>query len=188
VRAVLVVAPALAVLLVSGCGGEGGPVGAVVGTRPALRDQVLECLRLLRGPSAVTGHAIERTGRSGRSITLRSGSRILGCDGVPASEGAFCASAVGLLRRGELVDPRLSLTCRVRGRTIGFGWMEPLRGARWIVVRVRGSAELYPVAGELPVRVTTTRVGLDSAVFDVAQYTGSWHELERRRLVLHVSG
>jgi hypothetical protein len=181
---------ASAVLLTSGCGGSGRPSGFVVATRPlsVASREVGACLRLSPGVGAPTGAAVERIGRRGRSVTFRAGTRVVGCDGSAGQGGRWCASTVGLLRGEGLADPRLSLVCRVRGKAIGFGWIEPVTDARWIVVREAPAPELYRVVPGLPVRITTARVGLDSAVFDVAQYTGVWRELERRRIVMRVAG
>jgi hypothetical protein len=96
---------------------------------------------------------------------------------------------VGLLRDGRLVDPRLSLTCRdADGKHVAFGWIEPVRGARWLDVGSGRSAERYAVIDALPVRATSRRVSLDSAVFDVTQYGAEGRELERRRIEMHASG
>ena len=120
-------------------------------------------------------------------MTFRIGARVLGCDQT-AGRG-WCAGAVGLVRKGNLVDPRLSLSCRdAAGRPVGFGWIEPVRGARWLSVIGALGPELYPVAGRFPVRVTTTEVSFDAAVFEVAQYAADCRELERRRIVMRVAG
>jgi hypothetical protein len=93
------------------------------------------------------------------------------------------------MRDGALVDPRLDVSCRdSNGRPIAFGWIEPTREASSITVLGAGGRELYPAAGRVPVRVTTTRVSFDAAAVDVAQYAADGRELERRRMVLRVAG
>jgi hypothetical protein len=136
----------------------------------------------------VAGAQIERVGRLGGSITLRAGAVLIGCDRAAGSRG-WCAGVVGLVRGGHLVDPRLSLTCRgASGASVGFAWIEPVRGASWLVVG-RGSAEeRYAASGGLPIRVATRDVELDSARFVVTQYGPRGDELERRRLLVHAAG
>ena len=119
---------------------------------------------------------------------MRAGAALIACDGA-LSRGRWCAGVVGLVRRGRLVDPRLSLTCRdTAGKRIGFGWIEPVHDARWIVVGTGREAERYAVRGGLPIRITTRAVRLDSAEFDVAQYAVDGRELERRRVTMHAAG
>jgi hypothetical protein len=182
---------AFALLLVAGCGGGDRSSEVIVETRvlvPRTSAEVKACLRLVPGVGLPIGAALERIGRNGRSVTFRVGTRVIGCDGRTDRRSHWCASSVGLLRDARLVDPRLSLACRLRDRPAGFGWIEPVPEARWVVVREAGGAERYRVALGLPVRVTTTRVALDSAVFEITQYGDGGRELERRRIVMHVAG
>jgi hypothetical protein len=184
---------ALASVALAACGGGSDPhsvqtrAHAVSSTDPAAQ----ACLRLLRQPvDTRLAQGVERAGAAGRSVTLRIGVRVLGCDAPAAPGGRWCAGAVGTIRRGHLADPRLTLTCRDdRGRTLGFAWIEPVAGARSIVVR-RSDARTdgYPVIGTVPVRVATGRISVDSAVFEVAQYDAGGRRLEQRRLVARVSG
>jgi hypothetical protein len=93
------------------------------------------------------------------------------------------------MRKGRIVDPRLSLTCRDPvGRSIGFGWVVPLRGATRVVVGTGRTAERYAVRGRLPLRIATRDVELDSARVEVVQYAANGDELERRRVVMHAAG
>ena len=181
-------------LSATGCGSDRalrqavpGRVRLVVASSPEVR----ACLRLFRGGAdGVRGRTVvERTGLSGWSLTFRVGRFLFGCDRAPGPRRRWCASAVGRFRVGRLVDPRLTLTCReARGRVVGFGWVEPVRGARWIGVSRAGSLERYAVVGRLPVRVTTTRVSFDTATFRIAQYGAGGVELERRTVVMHAAG
>jgi hypothetical protein len=190
-RNVAIAAPALTVaLLVLGCCGARASEPAQTGVHsvtarvPAAR----ACLRLVRWTGVLPRTAIERVGRLGRSLTMRAGPALIGCDGT-LSAGRWCAGIVGPVRRGELVDPRLSLTCRdAAGERVGFGWIEPVQGARWIVVGTGREAERYAVRDALPIRITTRSVGLDSAEFDVAQFAVDGGELERRRIAMYAAG
>src|SRR5262249_35102237 len=120
---------------------------------------------------------------------LRAGGVVIGCDGTRASPRRWCAGVVALVRGGLPVDPRLSLTCRdATGEPVGFGWIQSVRGASWIVVGSKRAAERYAAGGALPIRVTTQDVELDSAGFEVAQFDAYGHELERRRITVHAAG
>jgi hypothetical protein len=134
---------------------------------------------------------VERIGVSGASLTFRDpGQHVLdGCD-TTDPRPRFCGSAAGLLRRGRLVDPRLEIVCVGRRGPIGFAWIEPVPRAVWIAVEERGYAELYRVAGGLPVRVTTSEVEppTSSAVFRLRQYAADGEELAKTTLQARVAG
>ena len=92
---------------------------------------------------------------------------------------------------GRLADPRLHVGCvDAEGRRLGFAWLEPARGARWVVVEEPGRTEVYEVAGGLPVRMTTERVDVasSSATFVVVQYAADGRELARGPLRAVVAG
>src|SRR5204863_2889666 len=85
----------------------------------------------------------------------------------------WCGGSFGLTRDGRLLDPRLQLCDRTKDRLVAFAWIDPLPEAKWIVVRDGSTSEIYPVAGSLPVRVSTTSDVFRErslAVFHVAQY------------------
>jgi hypothetical protein len=190
VRAALPAA-GVAVVLAAGCGrGSNGPPATIgrIHLLSASSADARACLRLLH-VVARPRVGVEQSGASGRSVTFRVGRLVLGCDQAPASRRGWCAGAVGLIAGGRLADPRLDIACRgADGRPVGFGWIEPLREAATISLLGPDGPETYRVAGGLPVRVTTTRVSLDSGVFEVVQYAPDGHELERRRIVMRVAG
>jgi len=135
---------------------------------------------------------VERVGVAGASLTFRDprGGFLLACDTTRKGD-RFCGGSAGLLRRGQLVDPRLDIACRDRrSHQVGFAWITPLHGARWIAVEQRRYVELYKVAGRLPVRVTTSEVKVagSSAVFRVREYRADGRELSRSVLEAQVAG
>ncbi len=123
---------------------------------------------------------VERTGADGESVTLlnSSGRQVLGCDfgsGPHEDDRRWCGVAVGQLDAGRLGDPRLDLGCSTgAGDPLGFVWVQPAEGARYVAVQQQGYAEIYEVVGALPVRIaTTSQVDVDSlrASFAVSEYT-----------------
>jgi len=68
---------------------------------------------------------------------------------------------------------------------MGFVWVEPAHEARYVTVQQPGFAEVYEVAGELPVRVATTS-GLTAdplgARFDLWEHDATGRLLRRYRL------
>jgi hypothetical protein len=180
--------PATLALVAAACGGRPEPVaaGRAAVVAVARAPDAAACLRRfgVAFPTTWPGSGVLRAGALGRSLTFRMGRRMFGCDGV---QHGGCASSVGLLRAGVLVDPRLSLTCRTAGgHSLGFAWVEPLQTAARIVAGVPPESE--PAAGGLPVRVTTTDVRGDTAVFRIAQFGTGDRELERRRLIVRAAG
>ena len=138
---------------------------------------------------------VERTGLFSSGATFRSGAWVYGCDataGPKESAGPWCATAVGRTRSdGTLFDPRVDILCRDAGKHfVGLAWIEPVAGARYVVLRDRGYAEAYEVAGGLPVRVATHDVDVEtsSATFRVEQYDAHGFRLARRTLRAEVAG
>jgi len=149
-----------------------------------------------RGMDA-TGPSIERVAVSSESVTVResSGRGVFGCDNSlgPREEGRrWCGSAHGMLYSGHLRDPRLSIGCQTQDETpMGFVWVEPGPSATYVVVEQPGYAEVYAVAGELPVRVaTTTGVEIEGsrASFDLREHAGDGRLLRAYRLEAAVAG
>ena len=149
-----------------------------------------------RGVDA-TGPSIERVGVSSESVTVResSGRSVFGCDnslGSREEDRRWCGIAHGLLYSGHLRDPRLSIGCQTRDETpMGFVWVEPEPSAAYLVVEQPGYAEVYAVAGELPVRVaTTTGVEIEGsrASFDLREHAGDGRLLRAYRLEAAVAG
>jgi hypothetical protein len=194
-----------------------GPRDLVDGTRPprlpsALADQpgtfVMTKVRVLPGrrvkrltvecaagdgPGPRTP-VVERIGVHGRTITFRSRySSIHACDGNPHARPVYppwCGGAAWTLRNGRVSDPRLDLCYDKRSRpVIGFGWINPVRHAEWIVVDQRGYREVYSAAEGLPVRVSTgSGLGrLGSATFHIAQYDVRGVLLVRKKVVAAIA-
>jgi hypothetical protein len=117
---------------------------------------------------------VKRTDVYGTSLTFRLPNPrfVFGCV-ARGIRREWCARVLGTVRAGRLEDSRLDITCGGRSKPAwGSGWIDPVRQACWIVVRGHGLAQVYPVAGRLPVRVTTSSVDLPrtSATFTVEQY------------------
>ena len=144
------------------------------------------------------GPIVVRVGVSGESVTFRNRSRrgLYGCDnseGPREDDRHWCGRAFGQLKGGHLRDPRLDLgACTTRdGGPLGFAWIEPSTGAEYVVVRQPGYAEVYEVAGGLPVRVTTMRdveIEGSRAAFDVSEHRSDGKLIRRYRLEASVAG
>jgi hypothetical protein len=149
---------------------------------------------------AATGHAagavVERIGVSGRSITfLGPGKRTAhACDSAASrrSHGQqWCGHAFDRVDLARLHDPRLSLTCRAAdGNPVGFAWIEPLRDTTYVVVQQAGYAEVYAVAGDIPVRVTTAETEVESsrAAFSISEHAADGRRLRSYELDAQVAG
>ena len=76
------------------------------------------------------------------------------------------------------------------GHPLCGGWIEPVRGARYLAVEGPGDAEVYETAGRLPVRVTTGDVDIESssATFRVRQYAADGSEIANDTLRAVVAG
>jgi hypothetical protein len=76
------------------------------------------------------------------------------------------------------------------GDPVGFAWIEPGAGAAYIVVRQSGYAEVYAVAGDVPVRVTTADADLMSsrASFSISEHDGDGRRLRMYELEAQVAG
>ena len=124
---------------------------------------------------------VERVDVRGTSLTFRvpGTARVFGClsNRGPRHRGVtWCGHVVGEIRHGLLLDPRLDIACRDRhGHPWGSVWIDPDPRARWIVAREQGLAQVYPVVGPLPIRITTSAVDVRSAsaTFIVEQYDGT---------------
>jgi hypothetical protein len=115
---------------------------------------------------------------TGESVTFLNASRrqVLGCDnggGPREDDRRWCGVAAGQLHAGRLRDPRLDLGCSTEsGDPLGFVWVQPGRSTRYVAVRQPGYAEIYEVAGALPIRIATSDVDVGSlrASFAVSEY------------------
>jgi hypothetical protein len=164
-----------------------------------LDDRADQCLAAADQPNvAADAPAVERLGVDGESLTFasRDGSVVYACDGGvdPAGERTppWCHTVVGELDHGHVLDPRLDVICRDRGRRpLAYAFVEPVAGARWIGVRQDGYVELYEALGDLPVRVvTTTGVDTDNAraTFELTQYDTEGRELTHGEMEASVAG
>jgi hypothetical protein len=115
------------------------------------------------GPTGTrtSGSVLRRVGVNGISITFgASGRSVYACDSSTSRPGRdrWCGRAYGRLQDRALTDPRLDLTCVTEdGNPMAFVWIEPEVGTRYVVVGQDGFVEVYAVAGDLPVRVTTIK-------------------------------
>jgi hypothetical protein len=144
------------------------------------------------------GRIVERTGVSSQSVTFRdrSGRGLYGCDnsaGPGEDERRWCGRAFGRLHAGRLRDPRLDLGgCGTRDEgPVGFAWVQPHRNARYVVVEQPGYAEVYRVAGGLPVRVaTTTDIEIEEsrAAFRLSEHDSAGRLLRRYQVEAVVAG
>jgi hypothetical protein len=163
-----------------------------VGTVSSMRPLMPGCPQV--ASAAGNRPVVERIGVSGRSVTfLVTRTEIAGCDRNPHARrftGPWCGLAAWGYAGGRVVDPRLSICYRDRGMPLAaFGWINPVRLARWIVVDQPGYREVYPVAAGLPVRVSTVS-GLErsgGAVFRTAQYDEHGVLLVRRKVVAAIA-
>lgn len=152
----------------------------------------------LRGPARgarPTGRLIERIGAASMTVTLRDASGLHACDDSPGRREAdrrWCGAVFGRLYGGRLRDPRLSISCKtLDGKLMGFVWVEPDPGARFIAVRQPNFVEVYRTTVGLPVRVSTTvDVNAESsrASLDLSEHDERGRLVLRYRLEAAVSG
>lgn len=141
------------------------------------------------------GAVVERVGVSGRSVTfLGPGRRTAhACDAstMDVDENGWCGHAFAQVDSGRPRDPRLSLTCRAsNGDPVGFAWIRSSAGTTYIVVQGSGYAEVYVVAADAPVRVTTEEVDVGSsrAAFSVSEHAKTGRLLRSYELEARVAG
>lgn len=135
----------------------------------------------LRGPARdfrPDRPVVERVGVHGSTVTLQDRDGLYACDDTPGPKverRRWCGGSFGHLSNGRLLDPRLDIGgCRTTdGEPVAFLWIQPAPGAAFVAVRQPGYAEVYPVAGGLPVRISTVS-GLDTdplgATIDVSEH------------------
>lgn len=149
------------------------------------------------GGDRLSGPIVVRVGVSGESVTYRnrSGHGLYGCDNSEGPREAgrqACGVAFGQLTEGRLRDPRLNVgACTTKhGEPLGFAWVEPIRGARYVAVEHDGYAEVYKIEGGLPIRVTTSDVEIErsSATFRVTEHAADGGLIRRYRLEASVAG
>jgi len=103
---------------------------------------------------------VERVGVHGVTVTLRDRDGLHACDDAPGprvERRRWCGGAFGSLSNGRLLDPRLDIGgCHTEdGEPVAFMWVEPAPGTAFVAVQQPGYVEVYPVAGGLPVRIST---------------------------------
>jgi hypothetical protein len=147
--------------------------------------QAAACLNRPLQPAA-QGSAVIRVGVMSESVTAREAGRaaVFGCNDSPGAREdsrRWCGGGYGTLTAGRLTDPRLDIICTTdEGEQVGFAWVEPGNGTRYLAVEQPEYTEVYEPAGDLPVRIfTLSGVDLEtaSATFDVSE-----HDAEGRRL------
>jgi hypothetical protein len=120
---------------------------------------------------------IQRIAVTTETVTLRHASDLSGCDntrGPREGNRHWCGTSSGRVDGGHLSDPRLDIVgCRTsQGELVGFAWIEPGAGVRYVVVDQPGYAEVFEVAGGLPIRVPTIDVQVEGsrASFRISEY------------------
>jgi hypothetical protein len=177
-------------------GGDGPPVATRARVLRAdsveLSSTAARCLVSIVPDTGV----VERIGVNGTSVTFLGsrGRELHACDASTArtrNGRPWCGRSFARLRAGRLRDPRLSLSCRsVDDRALGFAWIQPGARTAYVVVAQPGYDEVYPVAGDLPVRVTTADVDLarSGAVFAVSEHARDGGRLRSYELEARASG
>lgn len=156
---------------------------------------IAECFRQSSNP--LSGSVVERVGVVSSSVTSRTtdGRAIDGCDDTsgPREENRrWCGGAFGQLFEGRLRDPRLNIGCLTEDdEMVGFVWVQPGERARYVSVEQPGYVEVYEVADDLPVRVST-RNGVEvegsRATFDLFEHDEDGRLVRRYRLEAAVAG
>lgn len=143
------------------------------------------------------GRIVERTGVVSETATFRDGSGrgLYGCDnsaGPRAENRRWCGGAYGTLYGGRLRDPRLTIGCSTKdGKPMGFVWVQPSPTTRYVVVEQPDYAEVYRVAGDVPVRMATTsgtEIEGSRATFDLSEHDAQGRLLRKYRLEAAVAG
>ena len=158
---------------------------------PVIATAVRALQAALPAACADRSRAIDRIGVTGASRTSLSRNRraLRACDWTARS--AWCGSAYAQLRGMKPRDPRLTITCRGDdGEQLGFLWITPGADTSYIVVTAQGYAEAYRVVRDVPVRVTTEEVDLEtsSAMVETSEHARDGRLLRIRRIEAQVSG
>jgi hypothetical protein len=163
-----------------------------VGPTDVVDPSVAACLAA--APARPRSPAVWRIGVEGTSVTFAtaSGYSLVACDGLGPG-ASWCGRAFGRVRAGRLVDPRVDLAgCLTPdGEAVAFAWVESARRTRYVALRQDGYYEVYPVRGDLPIRIASTR-GIDletsSASFEISEYDAAGRTLRAYTLQARVSG
>jgi hypothetical protein len=198
--AALVVVAALSAAGEAARGGAPPVPGAILTTvRVARAGAIASELRRCRGPGPRewTSRTIVVDRRSGRRRTLAfrsaDGRFLDSCESIGRRvEGRrWCAPSTGMLFRGRLRDPRLTLCRGHRGPTVAFIWITPRPAAQWVGVLQGRRVEVYRAAAGLPIRAASdrhVRIAGSSATFFVRQYDARGRVLARQTIVARVAG
>ncbi len=135
---------------------------------------------------------VERIGVDGASLTaVEPGGRAAHACDFTRLDVRPCGVGYGRLENGGPTDPRLSLTCRnSAGSPLAFAWVAPARGVAYVAVAQSGYVEVYPVAGDTPVRVTALDVDLElaRARLEISEHGVDGRRLRAYTLVAQVAG
>ena len=139
---------------------------------------------------------VERVGAHGSSITFASSAGLHACDAASEprnSRHRWCGVAFGVLRRGRLDDPRLDVAaCRTAsGDPVAFVWVSGGPRTRYVAVVQNGYTEVYERAGDLPIRIATTR-GIEAdgsrVIVRLSEHDGRGRLLSRYELAAVPAG
>jgi len=167
--------------------------------QPTMRDEderSASCLQERRGPTRPKGPSVERIGVQSETVTFVEGTRraVFGCDNSPGpreNNRRWCGGAHGLLYNGRLRDPRLDILCGTTDEPVGFVWVHPSPGVRYVSVEQPGYVEVYEAFGELPIRVATIS-GVEyerfRASFDLFEHADDGSLVRRYRVEAAVAG
>jgi hypothetical protein len=155
------------------------------------------CLQEWSDDGQSVAPVVRRVGVHTESVTFRdaSGMWVFGCDestGPRENERRWCGGAAGRLYDGRLRDPRVDILCTTDdGDRVGFAWLEPSPGARYVVVDQPGYAEVYEAAGDMPIRIATTSgviVQGSRAQFALSEHARDGSLIRERELEAGVAG
>lgn len=158
---------------------------------------IAACLNAWKEVAQAVAPVVARTGVHTETVTFRdaTGLWLRGCDGDSGSgdDARWCGRSSGRLYSGRLRDPRVDIVGCTSGEgdPIGLAWVHPSPNARYVVVRQPGYAEVYEVAGDLPIRIATTSgviVETSSARFDLSEYDGEGNLVREYELEAGVAG
>lgn len=155
------------------------------------------CIRVFESDGQPESPLLGRVGVHTETVTFRdvSGNWLAGCDnssGPREDNRRWCGWAYGRLYGERLRDPRIDIGCRTAaGDEVGFAWVYPGTGARYVVVDQPGYAEVYEVDLNLPIRIATTSgviVERSRARFDVSEHDVAGKLIRRYELDAPVAG
>jgi hypothetical protein len=155
------------------------------------------CLQAWKEGAQPVAPLVARVGVHAETVTFRdaSSSWLHGCDDSsgPDDAGRWCGRASGRLYSGRLRDPRVDIVgcTSADGTSVGFAWVYPSRDAHYVVVGQPRYAEVYEVAGGLPIRIATTSgviVERSRARFDLSEHDGEGNLIREYELEAGVAG